>query len=243
MRQVLALHCMLASSAAWRGVQAALPAARLICPDLPGHGRAASAEGVPFMDVALELVLDASPDGLFDVVGHSYGGCLALRLLVDHPGRVRSLTLVEPVMFAAADPGLQASEARRMEACDAALRAGDRDAAARVFTALWGDGTPWDKVPERTRTAIRARIHLVAQSGPGIMEDVHDILPRLPAGAPRVMIVTRTDPLPIVAGIAEGLAARLQGARVTRLGRGHMIPMEVPEALADMLNGFWTDVT
>lgn len=234
---------MLASGAAWRGVQAALPAARLTCPDLPGHGRGPSPDGSPFMDLALASALAAAPEGAFDVVGHSYGGCLALRLLVEHPDRIRSLALIEPVMFAAADAGLRAGEADRMAGYHAAWDAGDRDEAARVFTGFWGDGTPWEELPERTREAIRARIPLVAQSGPGIGEDVHGILPRLPADPPPVLIVTRTDPPPILQGIVDGLTARLSDARVTRLGRGHMIPMEVPEALADRLGQFWAEAS
>src|SRR5262245_50224508 len=35
----------------------------------------------------------------FHLVGHSYGGALALRIAMQWPGLVRSLTMFEPVMF------------------------------------------------------------------------------------------------------------------------------------------------
>src|SRR4029079_397981 len=35
----------------------------------------------------------------FHLVGHSYGGALALRIALQWPGLVRSLTLFEPAMF------------------------------------------------------------------------------------------------------------------------------------------------
>ncbi|WP_299646643.1 alpha/beta fold hydrolase [uncultured Jannaschia sp.] len=236
MRTILALHCMLASGAAWRGVQGAMPETRLVCPDLPGHGHAAPWDAArPFMDQAVEIAWAAVPPGAFDLIGHSYGGCVALRLLAEAPDRIRSLTLVEPVMFAAAEPALQAANRTEMAPVDAAMEAGDRDAAARAFTGRWGDGSAWDALPDRRRAYIRNRIHLIAASAPGIVADVHTILSRLPADPPPVTIVTRRDPPAVVAGVAAGLRARLPGARIVEAGAGHMIPVEAPEALAEQL--------
>lgn len=239
MRSMLALHCMLASGGAWRGVQAALPDAAMICPDQPGHGRAPEWDGGAFMDQALALALDAAPEGAFDLIGHSYGGCVALRLLADHPGRVRSLTLVEPVMFAAADPDLCATQRDGMASFRTNLDAGDRDAAAQAFTDDWGDGTGWDAVPERQRVYIRDRIHLIEASGPGIMDDIHRVLDRLPRNAPPVSIVVQHDAPDIVTGIANGLCARMPQATITKIGAGHMIPMANAAALADHLRMVW----
>lgn len=239
MRSVLALHCMLAAGAAWRGVQAALPEATLICPDLPGHGRAPDWDGGPFMDQALKLALDAAPQGAFDLVGHSYGGCVAMRLMADRPHRVRSLTVIEPVMFAAASPPLRAAQQAGMAAFRAALDAGDRDAAARAFTATWGNGDGWDTMAERQRTYIRDRIHLIAASGPGIADDVHGVLDRLPRDARPVSIVIQRDAPAIVAGIADGLVARMPQARIARIGSGHMIPLTDAADLAMHLRAIW----
>ena len=231
---------MLASAAAWRGVARALDGARLTCPDLPGHGCAPDWDGErPYMDAAAEVALTSAPEGRFDLLGHSYGGCVALRLLADHPGRIRSLVLVEPVMFAAAAPALREAQRRGQAPYAAAMARGDREAAARAFTGAWGGGGDWDALPDRQRAYIRDRIHLVAASSAGIVDDAHDVLDRLPAAPPPVRIVTRADPPAIVEGIAQGLAARLRGARVARLGRGHMIPMEAPEDLARLVQDVW----
>ena len=79
--------------AAWNFSELAplLPGRRLIIPDLPGHG-ASSPLPAPtlagFADVLAELL-----DGQADVLGHSMGGVVALRLAERHPSLVRSLVL------------------------------------------------------------------------------------------------------------------------------------------------------
>ena len=239
MRRVLALHCSLASGSAWRGVAAHLRDAEVLAPDLPGHGRAPDRdEGLDYQDEALTAVLDAAGDGPFDVVGHSFGGTLGLRLLVERPDMVRSLALVEPVMFAAADPDVLTSHWIDMTPFETALAAGDEAEAARLFHREWGAGR-WDDLPDAARAGMARRIRLIPATEPAIVEDVHGVLPRLPADAPPVLIVTRAKPTQIVASIADGLAARMPQARREALGADHMVPVAEPEALAALLEDFW----
>jgi pimeloyl-ACP methyl ester carboxylesterase len=79
--------------AAWNFSELAplLPGRRLIIPDLPGHG-ASSPLPAPtltgFADVLAEVL-----DEPLDVLGHSMGGVVALRLAERHPSLVRSLVL------------------------------------------------------------------------------------------------------------------------------------------------------
>jgi len=87
--------------AAWNFTELAplLPGRRLLIPDLPGHGgssplpAAASLSG--FADV-LAALCDAEGIGETDVVGHSLGGVVGLRLAERHPRLVRRLVLAAP---------------------------------------------------------------------------------------------------------------------------------------------------
>ncbi|MDB4958987.1 MAG: putative hydrolase or acyltransferase of alpha/beta superfamily [Myxococcales bacterium] len=65
--------------------------------DLRGHGRSERiARGYDVRTMAGDLAaLVADLDEPFDLVGHSWGGLVALRFALDHPGRVRRLVLVE----------------------------------------------------------------------------------------------------------------------------------------------------
>ncbi len=73
---------------------------QVIVPDRPGHGRSpspgrpddAEADAVWLADLLAE-----SKDGAH-LVGHSFGGCVALAAAARRPDLVRSLTLIEPGM-------------------------------------------------------------------------------------------------------------------------------------------------
>jgi pimeloyl-ACP methyl ester carboxylesterase len=82
--------------AAWNFSELAplLPGRRLIIPDLPGHGGSTPLPAptlAGFADVLAGLL-----DGPSDVLGHSLGGVVALRLAERHPQLVRSLVLAAP---------------------------------------------------------------------------------------------------------------------------------------------------
>ena len=82
--------------AAWNFSELAplLPGRRLIIPDLPGHGGSSPLPAptiAGFADLMAELL-----DGPADVLGHSLGGVVALRLAERHPSLVRSLVLAAP---------------------------------------------------------------------------------------------------------------------------------------------------
>ena len=84
--------------AAWNFSELAplLPGRRLVIPDLPGHG-ASSPLPAPtlagFADVLAQIVEEQSLEEPMDVLGHSMGGVVALRLAERHPLLVRRLVL------------------------------------------------------------------------------------------------------------------------------------------------------
>ena len=119
-RQVLALHCSLAHAGAWSGLAGALSGVSVTATDQPGHGKAADWDGKTDLhrlstdqSIAMAEVLVAKAGGPIDLFGHSFGGTLALRIVLERPDLVRSLMLVEPVIFAAAH-GTEASSSFRI---------------------------------------------------------------------------------------------------------------------------------
>lgn len=77
---------------------------QLIIPDRPGHGRSPAPGRPDDAEADGEWVANLLDDGAH-LVGHSFGGCVALAAAARRPSAVRSLTLIEPAMlkFAVSD--------------------------------------------------------------------------------------------------------------------------------------------
>ena len=247
-RQVLALHCMLAHSGEWRMLAERLEGrAGLAAPDLPGHGASAPwVAAAGYFETSLTgaraLLQGLSAAGPVDLVGHSFGGVVALALALAEPGRLASLTLVEPVLFAAlAGTPAGAEEARAAAPFEAALARGETEAAARLFVGRWGAGLPWEALDPRQRQGFVARIPLVVAGGPATLDDRPGTLApgRLEALDLPVLLLRGARSPACIAAIQSALAARLPRARQAEIaGAGHMLPLSHPEALAAVLGGF-----
>jgi lipase len=239
-RQVLALHCSLAHGGAWAALAAHLPGTTLIAPDLPGHGTAPDWDGradLHGLATRQTLVL-LRETGPLDVIGHSFGATVALRAALEDPDLIRSLTLIEPVLFCAARaagwPGWAGYMADHAPFA-AHLAAGRPEDAARQFQAIWGTGQAWEKPPPRQRAYIVDRIHLITAQNPTLLDDAAGLLApwRLESlGIPTLLVEGAESP-PIIAAIHDELARRLpQATREVIPGAGHMAPITHAAACA-----------
>lgn len=101
---VIAMHCSLGSGRQWtRLVESLGDGDRVIAPDLSGYGRHLARPIMPVTladEVALLGEQLEAADGPIHLVGHSYGGAVAFKMATSEPwrGRIRSLTLIEPVL-------------------------------------------------------------------------------------------------------------------------------------------------
>jgi pimeloyl-ACP methyl ester carboxylesterase len=211
-------------------------------PDLLGHGGTGHD---PRHDLHDEATADAralcaghEPTHL---IGHSFGATVALRLAVEDPGAVASLTLVEPVLFALlaeTDPATFAVERQAAAETDAAMDAGDWARAADLFLARWGAGRG---VADERSAAMRARMPLVAAtqratSRPATAAVRRNDLVRI---ACPVLLVGGTASPPVIAAILDALAAGLPMARRVEIsGAGHMVPVTHPGPVSDAIAAF-----
>lgn len=235
-RPVLALHCSLAHAGAWSGLAEALHGVTITAMDFEGHGRARD------WDRQSDLHADATADAVamalaigggapIDLFGHSFGGTVALRLAVERPDLVRSLMLVEPVLFAAAkavqDPAWEPFIADHRD-FGAKIVAGDRVGAAAQFHAMWGTGEAFQDLPHRMQDYIRDRIHLIIAPWNVILDDAAGLLShgRIDAVRVPVLLAEGGASPAIIAAVNGALQARLpQAARVVVKGAGHMLPI------------------
>lgn len=166
---VVCLHSSAGSHAQWRHLSETLsPRWRVLTPDLHGHGASpAWPEGAAnTLDVDAGAVARLVGPGPVHLVGHSYGAAVALQMALNHPERVRSLTLYEPVAFGvlhALEPqGSAFEEIEEVAASVASLvNAGQAHDAARVFVGYWGGSRAWAQLGEAQRSTLTRRMAVV----------------------------------------------------------------------------------
>lgn len=250
-RKVLMIHCSLAHSGAWSGVAERLQ--DRLCMrafDLPGHGRSDDWPGERDMQemstaMAAEIV---GRDGPMDIIGHSFGATVALRLAIEHPELVRSLVMIESVFIAAAmadDPDLMARHAHLMAGYDAAVKRGDSAAAAREFMREWGDGRPWESLAEAQRAFLTTRIHLIEANNASVLQDSPGLLKNhlIEAVAAPALLIRGAETSPFVAPIHAAIARRLPRAESISIpGAAHMVPITHPGETATAIAAFLATV-
>ena len=246
-RRVLALHCTLAFGGAWGGMVKLLGEdLTFVAPDMPSHGRSVDwDEDSSFADTVLAASLSVMDDAPMDVIGHSFGAATALRMAVEHPARVRSITLIEPVFFAVAmadAPETMSDHDGRAQPFVDAMQAGDRALAARLFNRMWSEAGTWDRLPDRTRAAMTRAIHVVPDTHAFLYDDLCGMLEpgQLHALTVPTLLIRGEQALPAIAAVNDGLCKRIPGAAQSVIaGAGHMAPISHPaetaEAFASLL--------
>lgn len=236
-RQAIAIHCTLAHSGAWRALGTALGNhLTLTAFDLPGHGKSDDWDDAQDLHALCTAAAFRHMTGRMDVIGHSFGATVALRMAVEQPRLVRSLTLIEPVFFAAAmrdAPDRAAAHESEASPYSVALAQGDTKLAARLFNRVWGDGTGWDDVPEKTRQYLADRMHIVPGQATAIIEDNAGILDNLSRATMPCVLIQGAQTADIIDAIHASLAMRLPNAhRAFIKGAGHMSPITHPDDVA-----------
>lgn len=226
---VLALHCSLAHGGAFTALAQNLPDHALTAPDLIGHGKAPDWDGsADYHAATTAQALDTISEPL-DLIGHSFGGTVALRLAIEHPHLVRSLTLIEPVFFAAArlahDPAWDSFIADHQQ-FGALVASGDKTTAARQFHAIWGGDAGFDSLPARMQSYMADRIHLITAPWNVVLDDAPGLLGRIEALTMPVLLLQGDQSPPIINAITRALMARIPQAKSMKIkGAGHMLPI------------------
>ncbi|QUR66676.1 alpha/beta fold hydrolase [Mycobacterium spongiae] len=238
--QVVAIHGVTEHGQAWELLADHLPEISIAAPDLLGHGR--SSWAAPWtIDAnvsALAALVSEESDQPVVVVGHSFGGAIALQLAAAHPDLVAALILLDPAV------GLDGSRVR--EVVDAMVAFPDypdaAEARAEKATGAWADVDPVVLDAELAehlislpngrygwRISLPAMVCYWSELARGIK------LP--PAGtATTVVRATKADPQYVSDQLISALHGRL-GADFQLLDFecGHMVPQARPTEVATVI--------
>lgn len=197
---------------------------RVIAPDLRGHGRTPGPahEDVDAHAADLAALLDALRIDRAILVGHSMGAAIALAFALATPERTAGLALLGAGAKMGVHPDLLAA------ARD------DVPEAVRLFNLwAWGPATP----PEILTLNAAAMLALP----PGVLYADYlacrafDIRDRVSTIHTPTLIITGTHDQMMPARYGEMLAAQIDGAQVVSMESGHMLMLEQPSAVGQVV--------
>jgi pimeloyl-ACP methyl ester carboxylesterase len=248
---VVLVHASGYSANAWRRVAGELaPSYRTVAPHLVGYGQSGPFDEATFTvddDVA---VVAAVLDGLAEpahLVGHSYGGVVALRLARERAADLLSLALLEPVAFgvlyaAGDDAGLG-----DLVVFDGAPAFWDPATGGSAewlapFVEYWHGPGAWRAMEPAQRVALERFGRKIFFEVSAVSRDrtsaeewaVHSVPTLVLRGARTTLASLR---------VTERLAAAFEHGRLEEIdGAGHLFPHTHPEAVADRLRAHFAAV-
>jgi lipase len=238
---VLAIHGVTGHGSRFEDLATRGPSDRMVlAPDLRGHGHSSCQPPWTVEQHVEDLIgaLDAFSVERADVVGHSFGGCIALHLLAAAPHRVRRLVLLDPAIALSPQTALPMAElllndasyasleelqaARRVGRSASAVPFSDADAADASFV---GDDGRW-----------RLRFHRGAAVA--AWSEMTREVPLIPVARPTLLVIANDADFVSedqISALSDQLGDDLT---VARMDAGHMLYWDDPETTAQLVGKF-----
>ena len=247
---VICLHSSMSSSRQWEElVQRLQHTYKVITPDLLGYGNAAQwAAGVaPSLDREVELLADLvnELDGPIHLVGHSYGGAVAIKAAQIFGERVTSLTLYEPVVFAALFGSEDNAEAcleiiRMVEEIQADYRSGDLFNAAKRFIDYWSGTGVWEAMPVQKQFQLSAQVPTVLANFKAVTAEPNALSKLASLKVPTLYLSGQESPATSHAITAMMKFEMPHTVRLRFNGMGHMGPVTHGDIVNARIESFIT---
>ncbi len=242
---VVCIHASASSSAQWRPLMDRLADRyRTLAVDLYGSGKSPSWPAVRPLALADEVALlgpvVAGVGERCHLIGHSYGGAVALAAALAAPERVASLILFEPVLFSilfAEDPTQPAAQEIVAVRDDtvAALERGDPHASGARFVDYWMGGGTWAAMPEPRREALAIAMGGVMAEWDAAFGEPTPLSAFAALDVP-VLYMTGTESPESSRAVARLLTKVLPSVTAIEIeGVGHMGPVTHPDRINELI--------
>lgn len=243
--RVVLVPCSASSARQWGALTSGFgDALRPIGINLLAHGGRGAWGGDGPLTLAEEAraIADATTgdDAPFHLIGHSYGGGVALRFALDHPERLQSLTLIEPSCFhllkATGDDAHLLAEIRAVvDALNHGVISGDYRAGMAAFIDYWSGPGSWAALSGEKRTLFAALAVHVAHHFHSLIEEPTPLAAYRAIKVPTLVLCGNRSPQPsrtitrLVAGVLPDARHR------TISGGNHMAPILRPDLVNPLI--------
>ncbi|MFK7964902.1 MAG: alpha/beta fold hydrolase [Burkholderiaceae bacterium] len=242
---VLALHCSGGNPRQWSELASRLPDQTCLhCPSyqtVQSAGVAANPQAFRLSDEAkpmLEWV--AQQPGPIHLVGHSYGGALALFVALAMPEKVGTMTLHEPCMFNLMQIDGSAYDVEYAEIWQTAafinrhIQRGRPDVAMQHFVDYWNGPGSWASMPTKAQAKLIEWSSKAPMDFAALFAERPCALALQTLAIPTTVVVGEYAPPP-TRSVADALRKHLPlCSRKTLAGAGHMGPVSHPGEFADL---------
>lgn len=246
---VLALHAAASSGEQWKGLADYLRGRyKVMAPDLPGYGSARLLRSRSPGDTAGQLAEAVVQDAPLHIVGHSLGAAVALELAISRPHLVRSLTLIEPMLFhllrdgERSDRALHGELVRLADRMLTAVAANDNASGMQAYVDFWYGSGAW----RRTGDNLKARLTRLTSR---VAADLTASLARTGGASfygelrcPTLLVKGLQSPIASLR-VTEMAAQAIPGARLIMIAdTGHMAPLTDPHIIDPLIGAHLSSV-
>lgn len=240
---VVLLHSSASSSAQWRALIGRLSERyRVIAPDLHGYGGTSTWAGRgPFRlehEAKIVAALIGRAGAPAHLVGHSFGGAVALHVARTRPDLLASLTVIEPVAFHLLRQHDTVALVEIMTVADSvvnALACGDYFAGIGRFLDYWSGPGAWDAIPAEKRAGFAVRLAKVALDFEATLNEPATLAEFRDMTVPTLVMQGTRSPRP-TQSICELLMQALPDAKSAAIeGAGHLAPVTHRDRVNDLI--------
>ena len=216
-----------------------LTAFRVLAPDLRGHGRSDWEPPWSLGTHVGDLVdtLGAEHVDRVDVVGHSFGGRLALELAARHPERVGRVVLLDPAVWVPPQIALERAELSREDASYASVE--------EAIAERLAQGTGTDE--RLVREELPQHLHLGddgrwrARFAPTAVVAAYGEMAKSPplerVGAPTLLVRGRESEV-VPEPLQDVVCETMSDCRAVTVAGGHIVMWDAFDETADAILGF-----
>ena len=243
---IVLLHSSMSSKSQWRElIESLRDRYRLIAIDLLGYGESAMpGDGYRLRDevslVESVLAHELQPGEQFHLIGHSYGGIVALQLAAQqHTHRIRSLSLFEPIAFHLLpdrDPDRAELEAARREISDR-LDAGDAHGGAACFVDCWSGAGAFAQLREERQAVLASQVPKVLLEYRAVADEARNAAAYRRIDVPTCLVSGRWSP-EVARRLTTIFSEILPHASCFEVAAGHMAPITHPALVNPIFEQF-----